>query len=252
MNATVTFAQHGSPASVGAAPQCNQRHGVVSGNNQPTPEADAVIGGGGTILEMAAIDDPAIRPYLEEVRDRKQGPASEAMARQLLLSTLNGIEGGEALKQLLMEPGVTQPRGNMMPSVEPQTPAVPQPAVPQQSDEQKEKIARAQRTLALINRGMENIQERRNNNTGSGANFVIPDVGTYVEGTSFGFIPTNKYYAPDGSDLTKEEFDQRAVVAQKKLRMTIKDLQSKNTAATTTHKGPVIKSSTESPASKTC
>ena len=33
-------------ASVGAAPQCNQRHGVVSGNNQPTPEADAVIGGG--------------------------------------------------------------------------------------------------------------------------------------------------------------------------------------------------------------
>ena len=33
-------------ASVGAAPQCNQRHGVVSGNNQPTPEADAVVGGG--------------------------------------------------------------------------------------------------------------------------------------------------------------------------------------------------------------
>ncbi len=41
-------------ASVGAAPQCNQRHGVVSGNNQPTPEADAVVGGG-VVAEAPAL-----------------------------------------------------------------------------------------------------------------------------------------------------------------------------------------------------
>lgn len=187
------------------------------------PSDYGVISGGGTILEMAAIDDVNIRPYLEEVRDRKQGPASEAMARKLLLATLNGIKGGEALKQLLMQPGVTQPSGNTMPSVSPQTPAVPQ------QGENETKIKRSERKLALIDRGMENVQKRSKNNTGSGAKFVIPDVGTYVDGTTAGFIPTNKYFAPDGTAIDKNEFDQRAAAAQKKLRVTIKDLKSNNT-----------------------
>ena len=70
------------------------------------PKNYGVIAGGGTILEMAAIDDPNIRPYLLEVKDRTQGPASQQMARKLLLATLNGVQGGQELKQHLgVEPG---------------------------------------------------------------------------------------------------------------------------------------------------
>ena len=201
-----------------------------------------VISGGGTILEMAAIDDPAIRPYLEEVRDRKQGPASEAMARQLLLSTLNGIEGGEALKQTLMRAGVTQPRGNIMPSVEPQVTVAPVRTPPQPSP----KAAKAKRTLTLIDRAMAAIDEKRKNNTGSGDKVVVPGVGSYVEGTTMGFIPTNKYFNPNGEEISKAVFDERLTAARKSQQTIIKnnppiDVQS------TTHKGPVIKSSSEPP-----
>ena len=204
------------------------------------PSDYGVISGGGTILEMAAIDDPAIRPYLEEVRDRKQGPASEAMARQLLLSTLSGIEGGEALKQLLMRPGVTQPRGNMMPSVEPQVTVAPVRTPPVQST----KAIKAKRTLSLIDRAMAVIDERRKNNTGSGNKVVVPGVGSYVEGTTMGFIPTNKYFDPNGEEITRAVFDERMAAARKAQEAIIKN-NPPTSAQSTTHKGPVIKSSTE-------
>ena len=201
-----------------------------------------VISGGGTILEMAAIDDPAIRPYLEEVRDRKQGPASEAMARQLLLSTLNGIEGGEALKQTLMKAGVTQPQGNIMPSVEPQVTVAPVRTPPIQST----KAIKAKRKLSFLDRAMSVIDEKRKNNTGSGNKVVVPGVGSYVEGTTMGFIPTNKYFDPNGEEITRAVFDERMAAARKSQETIIKN-NPPTAAQSTTHKGPVIKSSSEPP-----
>ena len=185
-----------------------------------------VISGGGTILEMAAIDDPAIRPYLEEVRDRKQGPASEAMARTLLLSTLNGIEGGEALKQLLQKPGVTSPTGGMMPSVEPQVTVAPVKSPAQPSPQ----AAKAKRTLGVIDRAMAVINEQRSNNTGSGDKVVVPGVGTYVQGSTFmGMVPVNKYFDPNGVQISKKIFDERLATVRKGHKTVIKNAESNNT-----------------------
>ena len=227
--------KYNSDKSTGAAGQGHA--GAMMGKNRsavdqalmsqygehPTYNASdyGVISGGGTILEMAAIDDPAIRPYLKEVRDRKQGPASEEMARKLLLSTLNGIEGGEALKQVLMkqgQSGVTSPPGNMMASVEPKVTVAPVKTPSQQSP----KVSKAKKTLSLIDRAMAVIDERRSTNKGSGEKVVVPGVGTYVEGSTFmGLLPVNKYFDTNGEQIFKSVFDERLANARKEQKTII-------------------------------
>jgi len=93
-------AQGGRPGSAG-------RSGIISRNHSAVDSSLArmfgdfgkdfkkgklaVAEGGGTILELAAIDDPAIRSLLEEVKRGEQGPASRAMADKILQGILPGI-----------------------------------------------------------------------------------------------------------------------------------------------------------------
>ena len=76
----------------------------------------AVTNAGGTLLEMASIDDPSIRPYLMEVKSGQTGPASLAMAKKLILSTLTGIKGGEDMKQYVGGTKSTTPTSILQPT----------------------------------------------------------------------------------------------------------------------------------------
>lgn len=76
----------------------------------------AVTNAGGTLLEMASIDDPSVRPYLMEVKNGQTGPASLAMAKKLLLSTLTGIKGGEDMKQYVGGTKSTTPASILQPT----------------------------------------------------------------------------------------------------------------------------------------
>ena len=93
-------AQGGRPGSAG-------RSGIISRNHSAVDSSlakmfgdfgkdfkrgkIAVAEGGGTILELAAIDDPAIRSLLEEVKRGEQGPASMQMADKILQGILPGM-----------------------------------------------------------------------------------------------------------------------------------------------------------------
>ena len=43
---------------------------------------------GGTIVELAAVDDPKLRPFLDEVKQGKFGPATEQLASKILTATI--------------------------------------------------------------------------------------------------------------------------------------------------------------------
>ena len=95
-------AQGGTPGSAG-------RSGIISRNLSPVDRALAAVFGdfgrsfrlgdigvaeaGGTVLELAAIDDPKIIPLLREVKSGQQGPHSRAMAERILNATLSGMSG---------------------------------------------------------------------------------------------------------------------------------------------------------------
>ena len=55
------------------------------------PNSKGVTRGGGTLLELARIDDPAIRGLLEEVKRGEQGPASMRMAEKILRGILPSV-----------------------------------------------------------------------------------------------------------------------------------------------------------------
>ena len=55
------------------------------------PSSKGVTAGGGTLLELARIDDPAIRGLLEEVKRGQQGPASIRMAEKILRGILPSV-----------------------------------------------------------------------------------------------------------------------------------------------------------------
>ena len=110
-------AQGGTPGSAG-------RSGIISRNLSPVDKALAaefgdfgrnfrkgdvgVAEAGGTILELAAIDDPKIIKLLKEVKSGKQGPESRAMAERILKSVLSGM-GGSSQTQPAPEPSSTLP-----------------------------------------------------------------------------------------------------------------------------------------------
>ena len=54
----------------------------------------AVTKAGGTLLELARIDDPAMRALLMEAKKNEIGPASMQMAEKILRGILPGIQGG--------------------------------------------------------------------------------------------------------------------------------------------------------------
>ena len=182
-------AQYGSYYGTGSKHQNAARKKGVTNNR-------------GTLLEMARIDDPAIRPYLLEVAKRERGPATMAMARQLLLSTLNGIEGGQELKQHLG----TTPGETPQPSVvTPNQPLVPGPG----AGESAQRLSELQKLRTTID-------QQRSANTGSGQTTRVPGVGSFVQGTTmFGMLPVNKYFNISGEQITKTEFDNKFEVALK-------------------------------------
>ena len=55
------------------------------------PSSKGVTRGGGTLLELARIDDPAIRGLLEEVKRGTQGPRSLRMAEKILRGILPSV-----------------------------------------------------------------------------------------------------------------------------------------------------------------
>jgi len=94
-------AQGGTPGSAG-------RSGIITRNLSPVDRALAAAFGdfgrgfkmgkigvaeaGGTILEVAAIDDPNIKSLLNEVKSGQKGPHSRAMAEKILNATLSGMD----------------------------------------------------------------------------------------------------------------------------------------------------------------
>lgn len=62
-------------------------------SNNFDPSSKGVTAGGGTLLELASIDDPSIRGLLQEVKKGEQGPASLEMAERILSGILPSIKG---------------------------------------------------------------------------------------------------------------------------------------------------------------
>ena len=87
------------------------------------PSSKGVTAGGGTLLELAAIDDPAIRSLLEEVKRGEQGPASMEMAEKILRGILPSIQGAPPVPP--QAPQVEMPEGDM--SQAPPAPVLPPP-----------------------------------------------------------------------------------------------------------------------------
>ena len=87
------------------------------------PSSKGVTAGGGTLLELAAIDDPAIRSLLEEVKRGEQGPASMEMAEKILRGILPSIQGAPPVPQ--QTPQVEMPESDM--SQAPPAPVLPPP-----------------------------------------------------------------------------------------------------------------------------
>ena len=103
------------------------RSGVISRNRTPIDNALGSLFGffpkdfkkgdlaipdeGGTIVELAAVDDPKLRPFLSEVKSGKFGPATEKLATQLLAA----VVGKNAPKAPSLPPPSTQPRVTMLP-----------------------------------------------------------------------------------------------------------------------------------------
>ena len=87
------------------------------------PSSKGVTAGGGTLLELAAIDDPAIRSLLEEVNRGEQGPASMEMAEKILRGILPSIQGAPPVPP--QAPQVQMPEGDM--SQAPPAPVLPPP-----------------------------------------------------------------------------------------------------------------------------
>ena len=103
------------------------RSGVISRNRTPVDNALGSLFGffskdfkqgdlaipdeGGTIVELAAVDDPKLRPFLSEVKAGKFGPATEKLATQLLTA----VVGKNVPKAPSLPPPSTQPRVTMLP-----------------------------------------------------------------------------------------------------------------------------------------
>lgn len=67
---------------------------------------------GGTIVELSAVDDPKLRPFLNEVKQNKYGPATQEIATKLL----NAVVGKNVPKAPnLPPPPPSQPRVTMLP-----------------------------------------------------------------------------------------------------------------------------------------
>jgi hypothetical protein len=75
------------------------------------PSSKAVTSGGGTLLELAAIDDPAIRSLLMEVKRGEQGPASMQMAEKILRGILPSVGASNALSGAPPAPVLPPPPG---------------------------------------------------------------------------------------------------------------------------------------------
>jgi hypothetical protein len=66
---------------------------------------------GGTIVELSAVDDPKLRPFLNEVKQNKYGPATQELATKLL----NAVVGKNVPKAPNLPPPSSQPRVAMLP-----------------------------------------------------------------------------------------------------------------------------------------
>jgi hypothetical protein len=80
-------------------------------SNSFDPSSKGVTAGGGTLLELAAIDDPAIRGLLEEVKKGEQGPASMQMAEKILRGILPSVGASNALSGAPPAPVLPPPPG---------------------------------------------------------------------------------------------------------------------------------------------
>jgi hypothetical protein len=67
---------------------------------------------GGTIVELSAVDDPKLRPFLNEVKQNKYGPATQELATKLLTAVV-----GKNIPKApnLPPPPPSQPRVTMLP-----------------------------------------------------------------------------------------------------------------------------------------
>ena len=124
-----------------------------------------------------------------------------------------------------LQTGPSQAPNNTLASVDPQTPMAPQRA-------QSPEVSKAKNTLVFINNAMENIAERSRTNTGSGDKVVIPGAGTYVEGTTMGFLPTNKYFNPNGEEISKAVFEERVASLIREQENIIKNAPRTTTTTT--------------------
>lgn len=122
-------------------------------------------------------------------------------------------------------------------SIDPQTPMTPQ----------RGDATKAKNTLAFIDKAMANIDERSANNTGSGDSVVIPGAGTYVEGTTMGFLPTNKYFNPSGEEISKSVFDERVSFLIKEQQDIISKAPSKTQVTPTTPSAQVAPTTPQQP-----
>jgi hypothetical protein len=56
------------------------------------PSSKGVTAGGGTLLEIGAIDDPTLRPLLREAKSGNAGPATQEMVNKILRGVLPSLE----------------------------------------------------------------------------------------------------------------------------------------------------------------
>ena len=103
-----------------------------------------VTNAGGTILEVDRIDSPAIAQFLGEVKSKKKGKHSLALANKVLQSMMPGLTGApSASAPSASAPATVQPKIQTAPSVQtPKAPAAPAvellPYMPLSGSSQKE------------------------------------------------------------------------------------------------------------------
>ena len=90
---------------------------------------------------------------------------------------------------------------------------------------------RAKRKLAFLLRSSATIDKMSLAKKGSGAQVVVPGVGTYVDGRNFFGQPEGKYFDTSGNKVSKQDFD-RNVSNQMKIERKIMEMEKEKKAAT--------------------
>ena len=166
------------------------------------PEAKGVTAVGGTILEVAAIDDPAIGKFLGEVKAKKTGPETTALATKILNSMLPGLGAQPSQASQAAQPPAAQPQTKAIPTAE-------------------AKAAKA--TLATMREQAAQITPLVGDK-GTGETIRVKNVGSFVSGRNMFGFGEDKFFDPDGNRITKDEFE--ATYAAQTRRLTSQSTQT--------------------------